>query len=577
MYTWFNGTLVMPSELVSIGNTAFNGCWRLSGIVEFPENIIAIPAGVFGECGAIEGVRLHKDIEVISADAFNNCYGITSIVCEAETPPIISPSTFNGVGKDNLTLEVPESSVSRYKNAKNWDEFRRIAAHKDFTLSRKSLRALNGRYSKTIVLRAQSGESWSVESKPEWITVTPSSGTGKTEVVITFDEMTADEVGTFGYSQDEYGQDSEEGQYKGREGAVVFILDDKEYRNTLAVEQYDCEYNDGDVITFQKAKVGQGVNVVIMGDCFDARDIAEGKYWDAIEDAYGYFFDIEPYTTYKDYFNVYGVFGVSPDTGIGTVNTIREARFGSQYALNTGVYVDTDLVFSETSRATGNNDVSSTLVIMVENSADYSGICYMWGDGTAIAVVPMSTEPAPYDFRGVLHHEAGGHGFGKLADEYIYHNAFVSTCKCTCCGHVEEIELMKSFGFYENISLTGSMHDVPWSHLIFDPQFSNFVDVYEGGFFHSRGVFRSEPSSCMNDNISYYSAISREAIVKRIMDYAGEEYSFEDFKANDKESLPSVITKSDWMWSEGTGASSRFDQMPPKFMGDKPSFKKSDF
>jgi hypothetical protein len=136
---------------------------------------------------------------------------------------------------------------------------------------------------------------------------------------------------------------------------------------------------------------------------------------------------------------------------------------------------------------------------------------------------------------------------------------------------------MKSFGFYENISLTGSMHDVPWSHLIFDPQFSNFVDVYEGGFFHSRGVFRSEPSSCMNDNISYYSAISREAIVKRVMDYAGEEYSFEDFKANDKESLPSVTTKSDWMWSEGAGASSRFDQMPPKFMGDKPSFKKSDF
>jgi hypothetical protein len=83
----------------------------------------------------------------------------------------------------------------------------------------------------------------------------------------------------------------------------------------------------------------------------------------------------------------------------------------------------------------------------------------------------------------------------------------------------------------------------------------------------------------MHDNIPYYNAISRETMVKRIMDYAGEPYSFENFKQNDKESLPDVITKSDYQWNaEGsTDSSSRFDQMPPRFMGEKPSFKKSDF
>jgi hypothetical protein len=114
--------------------------------------------------------------------------------------------------------------------------------------------------------------------------------------------------------------------------------------------------------------------------------------------------------------------------------------------------------------------------------------------------------------------------------------------------------------------------------MIYDPQYSNTVDVYEGAFFHTRGVFRSEPTSCMHNNIPYYNAISREAMVKRIMKYAGEEYSFEDFKANDKEALPSVATKSDWTWSEDNlSVPSRFDQMPPKFMGDKPSFNKSAF
>uniref|UniRef100_UPI003FED6E35 hypothetical protein n=1 Tax=Prevotella sp. TaxID=59823 RepID=UPI003FED6E35 len=60
------------------------------------------------------------------------------------------------------------------------------------------------------------------------------------------------------------------------------------------------------------------------------------------------------------------------------------------------------------------------------------------------------------------------------------------------------------------------------------------MDIYEGGFMHTRGVFRSEPNSCMNNDIPYYSTISRESIVKRIKLYAGEPFTFEDFVKNDK-------------------------------------------
>ena len=42
----------------------------------------------------------------------------------------------------------------------------------------------------------------------------------------------------------------------------------------------------------------------------------------------------------------------------------------------------------------------------------------------------------------------------------------------------------------------------------------------------------------MNTFIPYYNTISREAIVKRIMEYAGKEYVFEDFVENDKIELP---------------------------------------
>ena len=81
------------------------------------------------------------------------------------------------------------------------------------------------------------------------------------------------------------------------------------------------------------------------------------------------------------------------------------------------------------------------------------------------------------------------------------------------------------------------MHAVGWSHLIFDSRYNDIVDIFEGGYMHSRGVFRSEQNSCMNNDIPYYSTISRESIVRRIKRYAGESYNFEEFVANDKRGI----------------------------------------
>ena len=81
----------------------------------------------------------------------------------------------------------------------------------------------------------------------------------------------------------------------------------------------------------------------------------------------------------------------------------------------------------------------------------------------------------------------------------------------------------------------------------------------------------------MNNNIPYYNAISREAMVKRIMKYAGEEYSFEVFKAKDYESLPKSTAETRAWEGEGVKASSQRDQREPKCMGEKPKFDKRKF
>ena len=565
--TLFNGNLVFPKDLISLGSGVFSGCWRLSGTVTIPSDIATIPSRLFRNCTSLEGVVLHKDVEVIEAGAFSGCTGITSIVCNAKNPPTINSSSFSGVAKDNFTVEVPDASVALYRNANYWSEFKRFSAHKEFSISRSRFRTLNAAASKDFILRVPASGAWSVESKPDWVEVSPSSGNADAGTALSKVDVSISTTALATGAGN-------------RSGEVVFLLDGADYRVKMTVEQYDYQYGDRDVLTLQTASKGSGVDIVILGDCFDAKDISEGSYLEAMQNAYEYFFDIEPYKTYKDYFNVYAVFGMSPDSGMGAANTVCESRFGSQYEFNEGVSPDFATTFAAASLATGKSDVSRTLVMMVENSTDYAGLTYMFSDGSAVAVIPMSTDPSPYDFRGIVHHEAGGHGFGKLADEYIYHNAFIQSCACICCGHVDEINRMQALGYFANISLSGSMHDVPWSHLIYDSQYSSTVDVYEGAFFHTRGVYRSEPTSCMHNNIAYYNAISREAIVKRIMAYAGESYSFEDFKANDVEALSTTAVRSSdaWTWNGRTSAGSgSYNQLPPRLMETKPDFNLSDF
>lgn len=512
----FSGTLTLPSTLTHIGSNAFAYNWRLMGILDIPQEVESIGENAFSNCKMLEGIIFPESMETIRQGAFNECYGINSIICKGTMPAHIESGAFDGVAKDNFTLEVPESAISQYQAAPGWCDFKRIAAHHELVCRPSVACALSTEHKQKLVINAE-GE-WEVASKPDWCEVSPASGNKKTEVTLTIKGMAKN-------------ADS-------RDGKVVFRLKDKDYTHECSVSQYGYEYGEDEWITLQKATKGNngGINIVLLGDGFNAKDIASGKYLNDIKQEVEYFFGIEPYKTYRDYFNVYTAIPLSTESGVGTVNTIRYNRFNTTFTGGVGLKADYDEVFDYALGAPTVNkgNLNQTLIIMVPNSTDYGGICQMWEDGSAIAFCPQSTYGYPLDTRGVIQHEAGGHGFGKLGDEYIYHNAFIDFCDCTCCGHVLEFNGAKSLGWFDNLELTGKMHSVGWSHLIFDDRYSDIVDIYEGGYKHNRGVFRSEPNSCMNNDIPYYSTISRESIVKRIKAYAGETYSFEDFVKNDK-------------------------------------------
>lgn len=494
------------------------------GVLEFPEGLQSIGAGAFAKCSSIEGLIFPESLESIRYEAsgnedggaFQNCFGVSSIVCKGDMPAYVQNGAFDGVAKDNFTLEVPESAIQQYQAASGWKDFKRIAAHHELVCRPSVACALSTQHKQKLVINAE-GE-WEVASKPSWCEVSPASGNKKTEVTLTIKGMAM----TSG----------------NREGKVVFRLKNKDYTHECSVSQYGYKYGEDEWITLQKATKGRngGINIVLLGDGYNAKDIADGNYLKHIKQEVEHFFGIEPYKTYRNYFNVYTAVPLSTETGVGTVNTIRYNRFSTTFTGGVGLKADYDEIFSYALGAPTVNkgNLKETLIIIVPNSTDYGGICQMWPDGSAIAFCPLSTYGYPLDTRGVVQHEAGGHGFGKLGDEYIYHNAFIDACSCTCCGHVMEFNSAKSLGWYDNLSLTGKMHNVGWSHLIFDDRYSDIVDIYEGGYMHNRGVFRSEQNSCMNNDIPYYSTISRESIVKRIKRYAGETFSFEEFVKYDK-------------------------------------------
>lgn len=519
----------LPEGLEVIPPLAFRLC-DLQDTLKLPSTVTKIEEQAFHQCKMLSAVILPKDLGIIEEHAFADCFSLDYIQCLGTEPPVISDNTFSGVEKDNFTVVVPVGAVETYRNADGWKEFKRISAYRNFVCRPMQAKLLNKGHTRDIVLNAD--DSWKVTHCPDWITLDKTSGYKKTELQAT--------IATMAHGQGD------------RSDSIVFQLDkNDEYGDPITcyykVQQFDYDHEEDGVQRLQTATKGStgGIDLLFLGDGYDAEDIADGTFLSHMEEEMEYFFGIEPYKTYKDYFNVNVAFSMSLESGMqDSPDKWRNTKFGIYYSENKTdrLVVDFDGISSYAMGEVTNSPVTAgnswkSMVICVLNSEVYEGKACMYGNGFAVAVCPMSRYDYPNDARGIIQHEAGGHGFGKLGDEYIYHRAWIQTCNCVCCDHVEGVEGMHAMGWGLNLSLEGKYKSVPWSHLIFDSRYDDIVDIYEGGYMHARGIYRSELNSCMNNNVPYYSTWSRQLIVERIMQCAGETFDFETFVANDSREM----------------------------------------
>lgn len=561
----FNNKIVWPVGLISIGDEAFSYCNFRGGMEDLPDGLSnlgkyafaysknlpenlniplhlsqvsddsfiatnihtanisgyteSIGTRAFASCQNLTTLKIGRYVEYIGNKAFENCSTLKNVTSLNPEPPTMESDAFAYCDMDHLILEVPEQSVSKYRNAPGWSDFKYITAYHELAVSVNDICCLDKGISRNMLVRSE-GE-WEVTECPSWCHLSQmSSNERTTEIFVTVDPS------------DSY-----------RDGIIVFTLKNSGYQTTCKVSQYVADLAEDTEIVLQKATEGSTeIPLFILGEGFTAQQIVGGSYLEAVKKRMEEFFAIEPYKSYRNYFTVSTALAVSPEEGISSTQTPIMNKFDTIDDPYGGFRCDYNALrqyVKNVSAVINDANISNSLIIIAMNHNTFGGNAKIFNDGLTVSFVPESPFDYPYDTRGIVQYYAGGMGFGRLADESEAHPDFIKACTCPRCNRITEYYAGYSKGWYRNISLISTMNTVPWSHLIFDPHYSDIVDVFEGGYYHARGTFRSESQSCMSTYIQYYNTISRELIVRRIMELSGETYSFEKFVERDsREGLP---------------------------------------
>lgn len=340
----------------------------------------------------------------------------------------------------------------------------------------------------------------------------------------------------------------------------------EEYLGESESEEYEStDYSkDGEVITLQRASVGNGINLVIVGDGFVDKDMhSGGLYEQRMNEAMEYYFSEEPNKTFRNRYNVYLVKAVSKNMkATGDNETVFSTWFGD----GTSVGGDDNKIFQYALNVPSITSINDLTVINVLNTARYAGTCYMYFDSEAsISYCPI-TGWSEQGFREVVLHETG-HGFAKLLDEYAYAGGITESEK-------NSFLRQKDLGWGANVDITDDPKTIQWSHFLTYSRYEGLVGIYEGALTFEKGAWRPTEFSIMRYNTGGFNAPSRESIFNRIMELSGESTSYSKFVDYDVINLTPEVQQMRRAQSRNVDKSSFVPLSPPVVVFDSPKFTK---
>ena len=302
---------------------------------------------------------------------------------------------------------------------------------------------------------------------------------------------------------------------------------------------------DGKIDTLQQHAKGEGIPIVLMGDGFVDQELADGTYRRVMEKAMENLFTEEPVKSLREYFDVFMINAVSEnnDFGMGYKTAFSCKLAGGNTTVIKGDDVSVQVYVGKVLKE---EKKRNSLAVVVLNTSVYAGTTYFgYQDGNgkfiefAIAYCPVIETLESEHFRQVLVHEAVGHGFGKLEDEYVYPDkGNVTTLE------MQQIRTMQANGWAQNVDFTASKDTVLWASFLTDSRYQNeHLGVYEGACTNPKGAYRPSEDSMMNSNTCAFNAPSRKSLYEKVMKIGmdTEQVLYEDFVTFDKAHLPEML------------------------------------
>ena len=316
------------------------------------------------------------------------------------------------------------------------------------------------------------------------------------------------------------------------ENAISFL--EKELGSPIPRYESSDYAEDGKVRTLQQATAGNGIDLVITGDAFSDRLIADGTFEALARNAMENLFSREPLQSLRNRFNVYLVNAISRNEEYFNGNS---TVFSGSYGGGSAVGGDNGTVLQYVRKAVDETRMDNVTILVMMNTGSSGGTCYMlapekenvYAGGASIAWVPYnnpSVETGAMSVANRLVHELGGHGVGKLADEYYYQDMGIIPQNV-----VEDALKKQELGWYRNVDFTDDPSKVLWCRFVGDSRYAEEgIGVYEGGYVYRYGVWRPTDQSVMFMDYTYpdFNAPSRAQIYTRIMKLSeGQDWQFD--------------------------------------------------
>jgi hypothetical protein len=245
--------------------------------------------------------------------------------------------------------------------------------------------------------------------------------------------------------------------------------------------------------------------LVVLGDGYTASE--QAKFRTHLDKHLNILWSLEPFRSYRNYFNVYAVEVVSPQSGIDCDPEIRERRTtplrlrfdGGCTNINArGVTVPSEAqstVMQYATRATP----SPSQILIIANSDTYGGI------GGRLATTTGGNALSPL----ITPHELG-HSLGGLGDEYTYNQRGVA-------GGTYSGEEPTSLHFTLLDEDQMRTQQKKWWRWLGEPsEAGGRIGRFEGGSGRTTGIWRPSKHSMMISLGYYFDQVSRERMTQRI-------------------------------------------------------------